>query len=263
MELSALAAVLSHAVRRGVIKQNPITGRTRFHAGKQTRNCRDTMPANGNVLHDVAACLLAEEKTATLGWQMLFEALTGVRTCEALAMKWDAKEGEPGYIEGERIDIRRAKSGIRPWVTITADLHEMLTAFQKWHGGRFEHWFPASNTALAKALYDLHKLGGPKVTSHGMRAYYVTKMRRDGLSDSDVATLIGDKSVSLIHSTYGQPRPGEPELSFRRSDGTAAWDPWLSEPENVVQFPTTLATIAPRATLADASPSLSNTASTT
>ncbi len=42
--------------------------------------------------------------------------------------------------------------------------------------------------------------------------------------DADVAAMIGDSTVSLIQTTYGKPRPGEPKLSFRRSNGTASWE---------------------------------------
>lgn len=245
LELTALSVVLTWSVERGWLEANPIRGRSRLHKASKARNCRETMPPSGDVLNDIAAHFFAQPHFEAIGWQMLFEALTGMRTCEALRLKWNAQRGEPGFVEGNRMDIQRAKKGVNPWVLITPDLRELMEAHAQWHCGQHEMFFLVGKAQLAVELNRLK--GFPKVTSHGMRAFFVTKMRRDGHDDRDIAAMIGDKTVSLIQTTYGQPRPGEPMLSFRRADGTAAWDKWLAlrEPTNIIPFGTTAAESQP------------------
>ena len=46
------------------------------------------------------------------------------------------------------------------------------------------------------------------MTPHGLRSYFVTQARQSGLSDADIAMLIGDKTgPSIIALTYGDVRP--------------------------------------------------------
>src|SRR5262249_42978250 len=46
------------------------------------------------------------------------------------------------------------------------------------------------------------------VTPHGLRSYFVTQARESGLSDAEIAMLIGDKTgPAIIAQTYGDVRP--------------------------------------------------------
>jgi len=46
------------------------------------------------------------------------------------------------------------------------------------------------------------------VTPHGLRSYFVTRARESGLSDAEIAMLIGDKTgPAIIAHTYGDVRP--------------------------------------------------------
>jgi hypothetical protein len=46
------------------------------------------------------------------------------------------------------------------------------------------------------------------VTPHGLRSYFVTQARQSGLSDAEIAMLIGDKTgPAIIAQTYGDVRP--------------------------------------------------------
>jgi integrase len=57
-------------------------------------------------------------------------------------------------------------------------------------------------TAACKVL-DL-----PHATPHGLRSYFVTRARESGLSDAEIALLIGDKTgPAIISHTYGDIRP--------------------------------------------------------
>ncbi len=45
------------------------------------------------------------------------------------------------------------------------------------------------------------------VTLHGLRSYFVTQARQSGLTDADIAALIGDKTgPAIIATTYGDVR---------------------------------------------------------
>jgi hypothetical protein len=46
------------------------------------------------------------------------------------------------------------------------------------------------------------------VTPHGLRSYFVTQARQSGLSDAEIAMLIGDRTgPAIIAHTYGDVRP--------------------------------------------------------
>jgi integrase len=46
------------------------------------------------------------------------------------------------------------------------------------------------------------------VTPHGLRSYFVTQARQSGLSDAEIAMLIGDKTgPAIVALTYGDVRP--------------------------------------------------------
>lgn len=73
------------------------------------------MPHDTEALHEIASLLFADIRAETLGWQMMFEAFTGLRTCEALRMRTDAQPHEPGWItaDGKSLCVRRAKKSGR------------------------------------------------------------------------------------------------------------------------------------------------------
>jgi len=53
------------------------------------------------------------------------------------------------------------------------------------------------------------KLGLPHVTPHGLRSYFVTQARQSGLTDAEIAQLIGDKTgPALIAQVYGDGATG-------------------------------------------------------
>ena len=238
MEMNTLSNVLNYAVSRGHLEINYIRS-GRITPQSPVVHCRERMPASGDVLNDLAALLLGNRPSAVLGWQCLFEAMTGCRTSEVLCWQMKAEEGKAGHIQGDRLDLSRLKGGVSPWVIIHPDLRELIDAHHAWHAKRYPYspwWFPGhhggvqpvSPKALTHRLRSLTKdVDQPLVTSHGLRAFFVTKMRRDGHSDEEVAEMIGDRTVHLIQSTYGERRVGESKLSWRRTDGTAAWTPHL------------------------------------
>jgi hypothetical protein len=106
LELNALSNALHHAVRTELITTHPILGRTRYHRSTEARHCRDLAPADADELHRFARLLFAERRSESLGWQMLFEALSGLRTNEALSLRMDARPDEPGGLTEDGWEAR-------------------------------------------------------------------------------------------------------------------------------------------------------------
>jgi lipoyl-dependent peroxiredoxin len=67
----------------------------------------------------------------------------------------------------------------------------------------------AAKGSLAHALAKAGPLVlGRRITSHGMRSFYVTVRRSQGISDGQIAAEIGDRTgPSIIASTYGSIPP--------------------------------------------------------
>jgi integrase len=69
------------------------------------------------------------------------------------------------------------------------------------------------------------KLGLGRVTPHGLRSYFVTQARQSGLTDAEIAALIGDKTgPAIIAQTYGDLRPDHLLAQARRIRHTVAED---------------------------------------
>jgi len=59
------------------------------------------------------------------------------------------------------------------------------------------------------------------VTPHGLRSYFVTQARQSGLTDAEIAMLIGDKTgPAIIAAVYGDLR-ARPPPSASEADSTA------------------------------------------
>lgn len=243
LEIQTLANAYSHGVRIGIVPNNPIgSERPRFYALSDARHCRDCAPESTEEFHRLAAALLEEPGSAVLGWQLLFEGMTGVRTNEALNLRWDATKGKPGFIEdGQWLWLQRSKRGVNPFVVLYPELKEMLGGLKEWHKANFPKspwYFPSPRnegqsavnlTSLNHALIRISPLicGGNPRTSHGLRAYYVTLRRSQGIPDGQIAAEIGDKTASLIETTYGSIPPnwrGKKALSWIPSGFSPAWE---------------------------------------
>lgn len=226
LDLAILSSVMTWGVMRGLLRHNPIKIRPRLHHIK--RHSNEVMPADAEELHALAAKLLP----VAVGWQLLFAALTGCRTSEILRWRMDASgRKDPGWVEGRYLYVRRSKKGVNPFVELTPELSECIAAHHKWHNGESPWWFPGADiyrplnrVALTHALA---RLGGPKRTAHGLRAYCATVWRSRGESNEQVAARLGDKTAALIESSYGAlPESwsgGEP-LGWRPKVGKPSWD---------------------------------------
>lgn len=237
-ELQTLSNAFNWGLQNGLVSANPIRNRVRVQDPSEVVHSREVMPASGDELHRIAAELFSRPLSQSVAWQMIFEAFTGCRTNEVLGLRMDAKgKMDPGYVEGDYLYVRRSKSGQFPYVPIHGALRTALEWHRQWHAYTYPSspWYfpgrdlvrPLGRTALTIRLSSVcRRLKLPHRTSHGMRAFFVSVMRSRGTSDEQVAALIGDRTVSLIQSTYGTlPEVwagGEP-LDFMPRHAAPAW----------------------------------------
>ena len=179
-------------------------------------------------------------------WQCLFEALTGLRTGEALSLRMDARPDEPGGStqDGGSLCVRRSKNPSRdnPYAQVHDGLKELLSAHKSWRQARYPKspwYFPGRDReagghvfkdTLTKALDRLFETGvlKKKFISHGMRAFYVLVRRSHGASDAQIAWEINHTGgVGTLEIVYGGIPPhwlqGQgPKLSWMPK-GKPAW----------------------------------------
>ena len=161
-------------------------------------------------------------------------------------MRVNAKEGEPGYISDDWkvLHVGRAKGqvNVNPFVMIHPALKDALQALFKWKEERYRNsqWFfpsprpadgdaPVYRQALAHALRGASEELNVKITSHGMRAFYVKLRRSWGIPDNQIAAEIGHESGGrTLRDVYGSAPEnwmlGEgPKMSWLPSKDKPAW----------------------------------------
>ena len=256
LEMNTLSNAILWGMRLDLIRQNPLGfRRPRYCISRHVRHCREFMPHDTEALHEVGALLLANIRSATLGWQLMFEAFTGLRTCEALGLRTDAQPYEPGWItpDGKSLCVRRAKNqeSVNPFVRVHEGLAAWLKAHAAWKQRRYPDspWFfpsyrdpdnkPADICGLGQALRQRRDKIGRKITSHGMRAYYITVRRSNSIPDIQIAYEIGHTSAGkTLASVYGGVPPhwllvDGPKLKWLPENARPAWEVINSEPEEL------------------------------
>lgn len=208
LELTIFANVFHLAVRRGSLKTNPIMGRGRYSVAEDVRHCREVAPTPAS-LKQIEYWLRARNELGAADL-VCFLAFSGLRIGEALPLDWEAVDWSEKVLH-----VKREKRGIMPWVPILPEMDALLFDMRKRaashllfpspfdpdksrDGAAFSHRL----TAACRAL------GVGHVTPHGLRSYFVTQARESGLSDAEIAMLIGDKTgPAIIAHTYGDVRP--------------------------------------------------------
>ncbi len=243
-ELNTLRNAFRYALRRGLVKSNPLTDRPKYQPPKQVTHCREFMPGDATELHNIARLLFSFRTSEVLGFQLLFTAYTGQRTCEILKLRRDATADEPGHLgqDGKCLRVWRAKGQalVNPFCTVHEGLEALLLAHKLWVQRRYPEpvwFFPGrggedlvEKAALAHALRRLREKGQikRKVTPHGARTFFVTVRRSQGAPDSQIALEIGHTSGgSTLAAVYGGVPPdwirgGGPKMSWLPS-GPTAW----------------------------------------
>lgn len=241
LELNTLHNAFKHAVRSGQLRFDPLAfERPAYCASGQVRHCRDCAPKSGDELHAHARFFFERPETEVLGWQLLFEALTGCRTSEALSLRMDAADqGEPGFIADGVLWLARAKGGCNNFLRIHDALANCLRNFAVWRRRRFDDggavgwWFPRSdgqkleNNALSRGLKHsaVSVCQGEPRTSHGLRSFYVTVRRCQGANDGQIAIELGQRTgPSLITKVYGDSVPGKLDWLPANNSEAPSWE---------------------------------------
>lgn len=208
LELTILSNVLNLAVRRGTLDRNPIAGRSRYTHAADIRHCREVAP-NPEALQQIAHWLRVRDEHSTADF-VCFLAYSGLRIGEAISLDWEAVDWKENLIH-----VHREKRGIMPWVPLLPEMAALLRDMQKrvtchlMFPSPLEPDTPRNDSAVRRRITAACKsLGLAHVTPHGLRSYFVTQARQSGLSDAEIAMLIGDKSgPAIIATTYGDVRP--------------------------------------------------------
>jgi integrase len=208
LELTILANVFHLAVRRGVLKSNPLTGRGRYSVAEDIRHCREVAPTPEG-LQQIEYWLRTRNEHGAAD-VICFLAFSGLRIGEALSLDWEAVDW------GEKLlHVQREKRGITPWVPILPEMDALLREMRKRTTSHllfpspFDPNTPRDDSAIRHRITAACRaLGLGHVTPHGLRSYFVTQARESGLSDAEIAMLIGDKTgPAIIALTYGDVRP--------------------------------------------------------
>lgn len=251
LELNTLRNALVWSARCELIKHIPPPHVwKRYRESGEVQHCREFMVHDANELHKITLMMFKSEghnggRSQVLGWQILIEGYTGLRTIEALGLRFDAKPYEPGWIseDGNSLCVRRAKDpknkSLNPFVEINEGLKQTFEAFSKWH--KFKHpespwYFPSprvpdqavDESCLSHAMAKrISKALGRKITSHGLRAFYVTVRRSHGIPDAQIGWEIGHEPGQTLAEVYGGVPPhwmagGGPKMSWLPA-GEPAW----------------------------------------
>jgi len=223
IELQTLSNALNLAVRRGLLKANPLAGRGRYQSADEIRHCREVAPTPEG-LQAIIGWLRGRNETA-VGDLVAFLAYSGLRIGEALPLTWQAVNWGEGLLQ-----VKREKRGVNPWVAILPEMETLLRDMAE--RGTSELLFPSpfepdkprDHSAIRHRLTTAcETLGLSHVTPHGLRSYFVTQARQSGLTDAEIAMLIGDKTgPAIIAHTYGDLRPDHLLAQARRIRLTVA-----------------------------------------
>ncbi len=208
LELTFLSNACELGVRRGLLETNPIRDRGRYADESKVRHCREVAPTPEG-LAQIVAWMEKNDSQQDADFTR-YLAYSGLRLGEGIKSRWSAVDWKE-----EIIHVRRSKKGVFPFVLLLPELADLLRSMQRRATSdlMFPSPFdPAKQRDVSAYRHRLgracKKLGLPHVTPHGLRSYFVTQARQSGLTDAEIAQLIGDKSgPTLIAQVYGDVRP--------------------------------------------------------
>lgn len=207
-ELTILGNVFGLAVRRSLIKSNPLKGRSYYSIADDIRHCREVAPTPQG-LQKIERWLRGRHDD-NMADVICFLAYSGLRIGEALPLEWKAVDWRQKVLR-----VKREKRGIMPFVPIVPEMEALLRGMQKRAVNHLLFPSPmnpnvhrAGSTIRIRLKAICRTLGLNHVTPHGLRSYFVTQARQSGLTDAEVAMLIGDKTgPAIIARIYGDMRP--------------------------------------------------------
>lgn len=141
LDLNCLNNAMRWAVRKILLKANPIAGRVHFYTKSDATHCREFAPENASELNQVAGVFMASRRTETLGWLLLYEGATGLRSEETVLLRMEARSDEPGGItpDGGSMCVRRARKSkkFNLYVQVHEGLKLIRQAHEIWHAKRY------------------------------------------------------------------------------------------------------------------------------
>lgn len=208
LNLIVLSNALELAVRQGHLQSNPLRDRGQYSDDSTIRHCREVAPTPDGLVLIVdwlEANKLQQDADLTR-----YLAYSGLRLGEGRASRWPQVDWKE-----ELINVKRLKKGVFPFVLILPELKSLLRRMEKEAKGDlmfpspFDPLTPRDDSSYRRRLAQAAKACGlPHVTPQGLRSYFVTQARQSGLTDAEIAQLIGDKTgPSLIAEVYGDVRP--------------------------------------------------------
>ena len=220
LELGCLANACRWALRKKMIRFNPMLGRVKYHKSSKARHAKDVQPVSVDELHEIAAEMFKDKRSEVLGWQLLWEGSTGLRTNEVLLLRRDAEPGQPGHIADGGLCVRPSKqkdANTAAYIELRPDLSLLLKAHQKWLKRRpGQWWFPGRDKtkdqpvgvdSLTHRLEKMFqaKLVKRKITSHGARALFVLIQRSNGVPYQQIAAQLNQiGGVATLILAYGR-----------------------------------------------------------
>jgi hypothetical protein len=92
-ERITLSNAFNYAKRKEIVTANPAAGFSRHHPLSAVKHCREFQPKNAEELHEIAALFFESSKRYrwALGFQLLLEANTGLRTSYRVAHQASAR----------------------------------------------------------------------------------------------------------------------------------------------------------------------------
>ncbi len=208
LNLVVLSNALELAIRQGYLMSNPIKDRGRYSDDADVRHCREVAPTpRGLVL--IVDWLERNELQQEADFTR-YLAYTGLRLGEGLNSRWPQVDWKD-----QLLHVRRSKRGVSPFVPILPELEGLLHRMEKEAKGElmfpspFDRTLPRDGSSYRRRLAQAAATCClPHVTPQGLRSYFVTQARQSGLTDAEVAQLIGDKTGPvLISEVYGDVRP--------------------------------------------------------
>lgn len=101
LDLNCLNNAYRWALRKKMIKTNPIEKRVKYRVPSEVKHCREYCLESAAELNAVAGILISSHRSETPGWQLLIEGMTSLRCDEAVQLRMDARANEAGGLRAE------------------------------------------------------------------------------------------------------------------------------------------------------------------
>ncbi len=188
--VTVFSALLSFLVDQSVLQVNVAAGMTKLHRS----NRADIIWSDAEI---DAVCKFASQE---LAWAIRLEALTGMRTGDLITVPWTA-------VQDHSIDWKTSKRGVRVQVPITDPVRSLLLEIPKsattiltntkglpWTKGGLKTMFGRAKKSSG--------IQGKRF--HDLRGTAATKLILAGLTDLEVASIIGwsPNRVTSIRAMY-------------------------------------------------------------